>query len=328
MNDLNDLYYFVRVVDHGGFTAAARATNIQKSKLSRRVQQLEERLGVRLVNRSTRQFRVTDIGQEYYERCVAMLAEAEVADRVVAEFRSETKGHIRMNCPAALIHYGFGPLLARFLAENPGVRITLESTNRQVDVIGGGFDVVIRARFQPFETTDLITRKLDTIALCLVAAPDLLDGRSILSPADLAGLPSIALALPQRDDHWRLEREDGQTADVSFVPRFIADDVAALRDAALAGVGVVQLPAMMVQNDLDQGRLVHALPGWTPLALSVHAVFPSRKGVPPSVRALLDFLAAEAPTSRWGDAAPGFGHGVGPGLGPVVDASLRRTAAR
>lgn len=257
-----------------------------------------------------------------------MLAEAEIADRVVAEFRSETKGHIRMSCPAALIHHRFGPLLARFLAENPGVRITLESTNRQVDVIGDGFDVVIRVRFQPFETTDLITRKLDAIALCLVAAPQVVDGRSILSPADLAGLPSIALALPHRDDHWRLERYDGQTADVSFVPRFIADDMAALRDAALAGVGVVQLPAMMVQDDLDQGRLVHVLPGWAPLTVFVHAVFPSRKGVPPSVRALLDFLAAEAPTSPWGDPSSVLGRGVGAGLEPVADAGLRRMSGR
>jgi DNA-binding transcriptional LysR family regulator len=298
MRDLNDLYYFVRVVDHGGFAAAARATNMQKSKISRRIQQLEDRLGVRLVNRSTRQFSVTDIGHDYYERCVAMLSEAEAADQVVAEIRAEPRGLIRVSCPVALMHYGFGPLFARFLAKHAGVKITLESTNRHVDVIAEGFDVAIRARFPPLEATDLMMRKLNSIALCLVATPELLERRSINSPADLSVLPSIALGPSQRDHHWRLERADGQTANVSFWPRFISDDLAALRDAALAGVGVVQLPTPVVQQQIHSGELVHVLPDWKPQTVIVHAIFPSRRGVMPSVRILLDFLAAEAAATR------------------------------
>lgn len=298
MHDLNDLYYFVRVVDNGGFAAAARATNLQKSKLSRRIQLLEDRLGVRLVNRSTRQFSVTDIGRDYYDRCVAMLIEAEAADQVVAEIRDEPRGLIRVSCPTALMHYGLGPLFARFLAQHASVKIMLESTNRHVDVISEGFDLAIRARFPPLEATDLVMRKLDTITLCLVATPELLDGRSVSSPADLNDLPSIALGPTQRDHHWRLERDDGQTANVSFWPRFISDDMAALREAALASVGVVQLPIMMVRRQIEAGKLVHVLPDWKPQTVIVHAVFPSRRGVMPSVRALLDFLAAEAATRR------------------------------
>lgn len=298
MRDFNDLYFFVQVVDHGGFAAAARATNMQKSKLSRRIQQLEDRLGVRLVNRSTRRFSVTDIGREYYERCVAMLVEAEAADQVVAEIRAEPRGLIRVSCPIALMHYGFGPLIARFLTKHPGVKISLESTNRHVDVIAEGFDVAIRARFPPLEATDLVMRKLDSITLCLVATPELLADRSINSPADLNALPSIALGPTQRDHHWRLERDDGQTANVSFWPRLVSDDMAALRDAALAGVGVVQLPLMMVRREIEAGKLLHVLPDWKPQTVIVHAVFPSRRGVMPSVRALLDFLAAESAAQR------------------------------
>jgi DNA-binding transcriptional LysR family regulator len=294
MRDLNDLYYFVRVVNHGGFAAAARATNMQKSMLSRRILQLEDRLGVRLVNRSTRQFSVTEVGHEYYGRCVAMLAEAEAADQVVAEIRAEPKGLIRVSCPVALMHYGFSPLFARFLTQNPGVEIILESTNRHVEVIADGFDLAIRARYPPLATSDLMMRKLDTIALRLVATPALLEGRSICSPADLAGLPSIALGPSQRDHHWRLERSSGQTANVAFSPRFISDDMTALRDAALAGVGLVQLPETVVRQEVEAGRLVHVLPDWHPQMVIIHAVFPSRRGVMPSVRTLLDFLAAES----------------------------------
>lgn len=294
MRDLNDLYYFVRVVDHGGFAAAARATNMQKSKLSRRILQLEDRLGVRLVNRSTRQFSVTEVGRDYYKRCTAMLAEADAADQVVAEIRAEPKGLIRVNCPVALMHYGFGSIFARFLAKNTGVQIVLESTNRHVDIIGEGFDVAIRARFPPFEATDLVMRKLDTIALCLVATPAMLKGLSIISPADLACLPSIALGPSQRDYRWRLERRTGQVASVGFCPRFISDDVAALRQAALAGVGIVQLPTMVVRQEIEAGNLVHVLPDWEPQPIVVHAIFPSRRGVMPSVRALLDYLATES----------------------------------
>lgn len=292
MRDLNDLYFFVQVVEHGGFAAAARANTMQKSKLSRRIQQLEDRLGVRLIHRSTRHFSVTEVGREYYERCVAMLVEAEAADQAVAEIRAEPRGTIRISCPIVLLNYRYGALLARFLARHPSVKVVLESTNRHVDVIAEGFDVAIRARFPPLEATDLVMRKLESLTLSLVASPELLAGRSITSPADLISLPSVAMGPSQRDHHWRLERDDGQAANISFWPRFISDDLPALRDAAIEGVGIVQLPTMMVADAIAAGKLVEVLPDWKPRTVIVHAVFPSRRGVVPSVRALLDFLAA------------------------------------
>src|SRR5688572_22986132 len=123
MQDLNDLYYFVQVVDHGGFAAAARAIGIQKSKLSRRILLLEERLGVRLLNRSSRRFSVTEIGREFYDRCAAMLIEAEAAEQVIAETRTEPRGVIRVSCPVALVSSQFGALIAQFMVENPAVEV-------------------------------------------------------------------------------------------------------------------------------------------------------------------------------------------------------------
>ena len=297
MKDLNDLAYFVAVVDHGGFSAAARALGLQKSRLSRRILALEERLGVRLLNRSSRRFAVTEIGREYYERCVAMLVEAEAADQLIAEARAEPRGVIRMSCPVALLSFQFGALISRFMLENPAVEVHLEATNRRVDVIAEGFDVAIRVRFPPLEATDLVMRQLDQSTQCLVASPALL-AKPLTSPADLAGLPSLDLGRPQRNHVWNLAHPDGQTAAVPHRPRLVTDDMASLREAALSGLGIVQLPTMMIWQDVEAGRLIHVLPDWRPQAGIIHAVFPSRRGLLPSVRALLDFLARECVVQR------------------------------
>lgn len=299
MQDLNDLYYFVQVVDRGGFAAAGRALGMQKSKLSRRIALLEERLGVRLIQRSTRRFSVTEIGQEYYERCVAVLVEAEAAQSVIERVRSEPQGVIRIACPTALLNFQFGELIARFMIANPRVEIHLESTNRRVDVIGEGFDMVIRVRFPPLEHSELVMRRLDESTQCLVASPSLLEGKNHPeSPADLHGWPSLDLGPPHREHSWSLEQSDGKTAIVLHTPRLVTDDMAALREAAIKGVGIVQLPTMMVWQDVQAGRLIHVLPQWIPESGIIHAVFPSRRGLLPSVRALVDFMVSECGARR------------------------------
>lgn len=299
MQDLNDLYYFVQVVEHSGFAPAARALGMQKSKLSRRVGQLEDRLGVRLIQRSTRRFSVTDIGQEYYRRCLAMLVEADAAQQVIEQVRSEPQGVIRMSCPTALVNFQFGALVARFMTENPLVEVHLESTNRRVDVIGEGFDLAIRVRFPPLEQSDLVMKKLDDSTQNLVASPRLLDGRKPPElPADLNGLPSLNLGPAHGDHNWCLEHPDGLAALVPHAPRLVTDDMVALHEAALAGVGVVQLPTMMVWEDIRAGRLLNLVPEWRPKSGIVHAVFPSRRGLLPSVRALVDFLGDQCAAQR------------------------------
>jgi len=297
MQDLNDLCYFVSVVDHGGFAAASRKLGLQKSKLSRRILQLEERLGVRLLNRSSRRFSVTEIGREFYDRCRAMLVEAEAAEQVIAQVRAEPRGVVRMSCPIALLNFQFGALIARFMVVNPAVDVQLESTNRRVDVIAEGFDVAIRVRLPPLEATDLVMRRLDESIQCLVASPALIR-TPLLSPNDLSELPSLGTGPVHREHQWQLGHKDGNTALIPHRPRLITDDLAVLRKATLAGVGVVQLPIVLVWEDLRAGSLVHVLPQWRPRSGIVHAVFPSRRGLLPSVRALLDFLARECAVQR------------------------------
>lgn len=297
MQDLNDLYYFVQVVDHGGFAPAARAIGQPKSKLSRRVILLEERLGVRLLNRSSRRFSVTEVGHEFYRHCAAMLVEAEAAEQAIAELRAEPRGVIRMACPVGLLQFQFSGLVARFVKDNPAVEIHLKSFNRPVDLIAEGFDLAIRVRFPPLDDTGLVMRKLDDSQQCLVASPDLLP-RPIASPADLNGLPSLDLGPARSEYLWDLESRDGQRASIRHSPRIVTDDMATLRAAAIEGLGIVQLPTLLVWPDVKSGRLVHVLSDWRPPAAVVHAVFPSRRGLLPSVRALLDYFARECAIQR------------------------------
>lgn len=297
MLDLNDFQYFAAVVDHEGFSPAGRALGVQKSKLSRRVLLLEERLGVRLLNRSSRRFSVTEIGRDFHERCVAMLVEAEAAEQIVAEVRAEPRGVVRMSCPTGLLSFQFGDLIARFMMQNPAVQVQLESTNRRVDVIAEGLDLAIRVRFPPLESTDLVMRWLDESRQCLVAARSLV-GDAAISPDDLHDLPSLDQARPYREHAWELHRADGEVTTVPHAPRLVTDDMSVLRNAAMAGAGVVQLPTIFVWDDIRAGRLAHVLPDWRPKPGIVHAVFPSRRGLLPSVRALVDFLARECVIQR------------------------------
>jgi DNA-binding transcriptional LysR family regulator len=292
VQDLNDLFYFVQVVEHQGFAPAGRALGMPKSKLSRRVAMLEERLGVRLVQRSTRRFSVTEIGQNYYRHCKAMLVEAEAAQEVIDLTHAEPRGIVRVACPVALLHFQLGAMVVQFMAAHPRVQLQLEATNRRVDVIQEGFDLAVRVRFPPLEDSGLVMKVLGESAQCLVASPALLAGNSLPRvPADLNGLPSLDLARAGREHLWQLAGPDGSAAVVPHTPRLITDDMMALRLAAIAGVGVVQLPSMMIREAFRAGTLVRVLPNWVPRTGLVHAVFPSRRGLLPAVRQLIDFLA-------------------------------------
>ena len=292
MQDLNDLYYYAQVVEHGGFAPAGRALGMPKSKLSRRINLLEERLGVRLIQRSTRHFSATEIGRTYYTHCKAMLVEAEAAQEAIEVTRSEPRGIVRIACPVALLDTRIGVMLADFMVEHQQVQVHLEATNRRVDVIGEGIDIAIRVRTPPLEDSDLVMRVLADRAQCLMASPTLLARCGVPNaPTDLAALPSLDLGVPQNEHLWHLFGPDGAEATIHHRPRYITRGMLALRTAAIAGVGVVQLPKMVVLDELRSGKLVHVLPQWMPRRDVVHAVFASRRGLLPSVRALVDYLA-------------------------------------
>jgi DNA-binding transcriptional LysR family regulator len=293
MQDLNDLYYFTQIVEHGGFAAAGRSLGIPKSKLSRRLAVLEERLGVRLIQRSTRRFAVSELGQDYLLHCKAMLVEAEAAQQAIERTRSEPRGVVRLSCPIALLDMRVGAIVAEFMLRHPQVEMHLEATDRRVDVVSEAIDVALRVRTPPLQDSELVLRTLGPSSQCLVAAPQLLQrlGAPVV-PSDLGALPSMDLGAPQSAHVWSLLGPEGAQASIHHRPRLITRGMIALRQAAIAGIGIVQLPTQMLHDELSSGALIRVLPDWAPRIEIIHAVFASRRGLLPSVRALLDFLAA------------------------------------
>lgn len=291
MQDLNDLWYFVQVVDNGGFSPASRVIGIPKSRLSRRIALLEESLETRLIQRSTRSFTVTEAGQIFYRHCKAMIIEAEAAQEAINTLRAEPRGLIRLTCPITLLHVHIGDMLARFMTLYPQVTVQLEETNRQVDVLNENVDLAVRVRPLPLEDSELVMRKLADRSMCLVASPELVARFSQpQSPADLQHWPSLALSKPQQVYRWCLFGPDNQEVTLHHKPRFVTTDMIALRAAALAGVGIVQLPMLMLNKQIADGSLVRLLPQWRTRREMIHVVFPSRRGQLPAVRALIDFL--------------------------------------
>jgi len=288
--DLNDLAYFAEVVSHGGFAAAGRALREPKSKLSRRVAGLEDRLGLRLIERSSRRFRVTETGQAFYERCRAMLAEAEQAEALVVQAQAEPHGRIRFSCPTGMIAPISGPI-ASFLARYPRVRLQLIATDHAVDLIDERIDLALRVRVDLSTDAELTVRSLGQSLRILVASPPL--GSQVSSLDQLASLPTLST----NDEHdwvdWHLEADDGRRQTIRVEPRLGCSAMDQLLAAAIAGMGVAFLPDRVCRPALEAGRLIRVLPAWHGQIGIVHLVFTTRRGLSPAVRALIDHLAKE-----------------------------------
>jgi len=290
--DLNDYAYFAEVVAHGGFAAAGRALREPKSKLSRRVAGLEERLGLRLIERSSRRFRVTDTGQAFYERCRAMLAEAEQAEALVVQAQAEPHGRIRFSCPTGMLQPISG-VISSFLVRYPKVRLQLIATDRAVDLIDERIDLALRVRGSLTSDAALTMRSLGTSTRILVANPQLASQVGCIEA--LAAFSALATNDVADDVEWHLEGEDGRKHVVRVEPRLGCEDMAAVRDAAVDGLGVAILPDHVCREAIEAGKLVRVLPAWRGLQGIVHLVFTTRRGLPPAVRALIDHLAANFP---------------------------------
>ena len=298
MQDLNDLQFFAMVVDHGGYAAAERALGIPKSRLSRRIAQLESDLGVRLLQRSTRKFAVTDIGQSVYRHAQSMLSEAQAAREAVDRVSAEPRGVIKVSCPAALSQESLGQLLPEFLRRYPQVRVQLHVSNRRVDVINEGFDVALRVRSQLSEDGELVLRRFGEISELLVASPSYLDraGRP-KTPSDLASHSTLSMSDQESRQRWELRGPAGEVEKVDIQPALMAHDFPLLMAAARSGLGVALLPETTCADAVRKGELEVVVPDWhLPLGIC-HAVFPSRRGLLPAVRVFIDFLAERLPAA-------------------------------
>ena len=294
MHDLNDLFAFAKVVQHGGFSAAARALHVTKSSLSKRVARLEERYGVRLIERSTRGFRITPVGQEVHKQCETVVAAAEAAAVVAAEAIAIPKGTVRVACPPGLLPNMLTPMLSGFIAAYPEVRLALAVSNRRVDLVEEGFDVAIRVRERLDTDQELVVQRLGMSRRILVADPAHLSRRApVCAVADLPNGPLLAGPDEVINERWTLWHEDGEEAFVDFTPRLAFSDLHVLLEAALDGTGIALLPEIHARGALSTGRLVQVLPAWRAPDSIVHMVFTGRRGLAPATRAFVEYVVKE-----------------------------------
>ncbi|WP_052100827.1 LysR family transcriptional regulator [Lysobacter arseniciresistens] len=296
MHDLNDLYYFAMVVDHSGFAAAERALGIPKSRLSRRITQLENELGVRLLQRSTRRFAVTDVGQSVYRHAQTMLAEAQAAREVVDRLSAEPRGLIRVSVPVGTAQQQMPQLLPEFLARYPQVRVQLQVSNRRVDVINEGIDVALRVRSRLDDDGSLVMRSFGQIQELLIASPDYLRkmGRPE-RPEDLAEHITLSMSEDESRQRWELHGPDGEIKRIDLKPRVAGFDFPMLMALAKQGVGITMLPETICSDAVRRGELQVVLPEWRLPQGIFHAVFASRRGLLPAVRVFIDYLAEKVP---------------------------------
>ena len=290
MQDLNDLYYFAKVVEAGGFAAAGRLLGIPKSRLSRRVAELEERLGARLLQRTTRQLKLTAVGERYLSHCQAMLLQAEMADEAVASMSSEPRGRLRVSCPVGLAHEFMPEVISSFLRAYPHVQLEVILLNRRVDLITEGIDVALRVREKGDEDPLLATRWLRQARTAMVASPEFARQWPINSPEDLKNVPLLGALEPDRMVHLRMLDAQGKACELTMEARLGIDDFVVRKACTLSGLGFTVLPMMYCEQELDSGQLVQLLPDWSLPGGWLHAVYPHRRGVMPAVRAWIEHL--------------------------------------
>ncbi len=292
--DLNDYYYFVHVVEKGGFTRAADALGIPKSRLSRHIAQLEQHLDAILIQRTTRQSRLTELGEVFYQHARAAVDQAELAEAALKRKKNTLSGKVSLSCSVGVAQFLLKALLARFLADNPQVTVLQQVTNQTVDLVAAGIDMAIRGHTDPLPDSTLIQRPLAVVEWNLFASPDYLPGeRTMTTPSDLVNQPALVLGWQAAGDRWRLEHRSGEQRTVQIAPRLMSDDMATLKQAAAEGLGIVALPAYTCRNELASGRLARVLPEWHVGRANLNLVMPRRRGLAAPVVALQAFLQAE-----------------------------------
>jgi DNA-binding transcriptional LysR family regulator len=295
MLDLKDVSFFVQVVDRGGFTSAAELLGLQKSTLSHRIKVLEASLGVRLINRTSRQFAITEVGAEFYRHAIELLHGATTAVDAMRTRIAEPSGVIRVTVPVEVAQYLLREVLPAFLNLHPKVEIHEYATERLVDIVGEGFDLAIRSHASRLQDSNLVQRPIAHVPWGLFAGPDYLERQSpVKDPQDLASHSFVSM-LRRGPLQWQLRGPCGELVTVPVAPRYQSNSLLSLKEAACANLGVAALPGYMCRTELRAGSLRQLLPGWIASDARLSALVPNRTGLLPAVRSLVDFLAMELP---------------------------------
>jgi DNA-binding transcriptional LysR family regulator len=289
MDRLTSLTAFVRVVDNGGFSAAGRKLNMSTTMVSNHIQALEERLGARLLHRTTRKVSLTEVGRAYYDRATQILSDLEQADDIAGALQSTPRGTLRIYAATHIVPF-VAPVVAEFLNSYPDVKVDLNMGERTIDLIDEGFDVAIR--LTPPPDSSLIVRSLATWRHVLCCSPAYLEKHGPLRQlSELADHNCVRHVLYPYGDEWRFVDRKGTPASVRISGNLVSNSGDMLRTAALQGVGILLGPGFLVADDLDSGRLVRLLSEYRPVELSMNAVYPHRHHLSAKVRTFIDLLA-------------------------------------
>ncbi len=289
MDRLTSLTAFVRVVDNGGFSAAGRKLNMSTTMVSNHIQALEERLGARLLHRTTRKVSLTEVGRAYYDRATQILSDLEQADDIAGALQSTPRGTLRIYTATHIVPF-VAPVVAEFLSSYPDVKVDLNMGERTIDLIDEGFDVAIR--LTPPPDSSLIVRSLATWRHVLCCSPAHLEKHGPLRQlSELANYNCVRHVLYPYGDEWRFVDRKGTPASVRISGNLVSNSGDMLRTAALQGVGILLGPGFLVADDLDSGRLVRLLSEYRPVELSMNAVYPHRHHLSAKVRTFIDLLA-------------------------------------
>ena len=292
--DLNDLYFFCRVVDDGSFTQASLNLGMTKSKLSRRISELENHLGVRLLNRSTRKLSLTDVGHLVYEYSKAMVNQASFAHEAAIQAQSKPKGRIYVTCPTLFAQSAFNHIIINFMHMYPEVRINLYASDRKVDLIEEGFDLALRFQVNELNDSNLIVRKLGESTHCLVGTPNYLQRYPPLtSPTELTTHVWLGKTKSDGTNQLQLTNANGQKISIPLIPRLESNEWTILKQSTMADLGVSLLPTEYCQQEINEGKLTRLLPEWSLANASLYLIYPSKRGLIPAVRHFIDFVGDE-----------------------------------
>lgn len=289
---------FIKVVDSKSFTAAADRLNLSKSVVSRRIAELENRLGARLLNRTTRRLSLTEVGQAYYERCIRILADLEEAEQAVADLHAAPRGRLRINAPASFALVHMAPAVADFLTRYPDIEIDIDLNDRYVDLVDEGYDLAVR--IGRLRDSSLIAKRLAPNRRAICASPAYLEKHGIPArPQDLADHNCLIYTNVPLAEQWQF-RVDGQIQSVRVSGSLRSNNGDMLLAGAIAGAGVVVLPTFICGEALHSGALREVLAEFDGTDSSVFAVYPQNRHLSPKVRVFVDFLAARfGPKPYW-----------------------------
>ena len=288
MDKLESLRAFTKTVERASFSTAGRELRLSRSAVSKYVRELEEALGVQLLNRTTRKVSPTENGQAYYERCVAILADLDEADRAITQLQAEPRGLLRVNAPMSFGTLHLSRAIADFMAKYPELRVQLVLSDQLIDPLQEGFEVTLR--IAELGSSNLVARKLVPANRVICASPAYLARRGTPGhPRELRSHDCLAYGYLATGNQWKLTGPDGDHW-IQIPWTLCANNAELLRDAALAGNGIALLPTFIAGADLQEGRLVAILPEYKAPALSLYAVYPPTRHLSAKVRLFIDFL--------------------------------------